>query len=73
MSETKNKNKYKFIIDSSSKNNKKLNPCNQINKYINKYNPKNKIYYSKNINTSNQELRYLTNSDVYCTINNKIN
>lgn len=73
MTETKNKNKYKIIIDSSSKNNKKLNPCNQINKHINKYNPKNKIYYYPNNNTTIQDLRYLTNSDIYCTISNKFN
>lgn len=73
MPETKNKNKYKIIIDPIFKNNKKLNPCNQINKYINKYNPKNKLYYYPNNNIYIQDVRYLTNSDIYCTFGNKFN
>lgn len=42
----------------------KLNPTNEINKYINKYNSKNKSYYHPNAN-NNGYSTYLDNSDIY--------
>lgn len=72
MSEIKNKKniiKYKIIIEYNYKSKKKTNPCNQINKHINKYNPKNKNFYYPNSNNYINDLNYLTNSDIYYSTN----
>jgi len=43
----------------------KLNPKNDINKHINKYNSKNKNYYYPTTNNNLTNNIYLTNSDIY--------
>lgn len=61
-----NKNNSFILISEKSYKEKKLNPCAEINKHVNKYNPKNNIYYqSPYANNNSQYSYYLKNSDIY--------
>lgn len=59
-----NKYQYDIVYIPYNKKSSKMDPTNNINKYINKYNTKNKNYYSHNKNNS-KNFSYITNSDIY--------
>jgi hypothetical protein len=58
-----NNNNSFIIIPIKSYKEKKSNPCDQIYKHVNKYNPKNKIYYQSP--HADKYSYYLKNSDIY--------
>ncbi len=54
MSDTKKNIKTEsYIIIPVKTISKKKDPCSQINKYVNKYNPKNKRYYQSSVDNGN--------------------
>ncbi len=54
-----------IIIPVKTYKEKKSNPCEQINKYVNKYNPKNKKNNYLSYENNNSQYSYLKNSDIY--------
>jgi hypothetical protein len=66
-SKENNKIEYSYVlIPVKTKKKKKLSPCNDINKYINKYNAKNDSYYNPNLIIYNDKYsKYICNSDIY--------
>lgn len=55
-----------ILIPIKSYKEKKSNPCDQINKYVNKYNTKNDRYYHSPYENDNSKYSYyLKNSGIY--------
>lgn len=59
------KSEYYILIPSKSTKNKKNDPTYYMNKFINKYNTKNKKYYDRDNNINFNNSTYISNSDVY--------
>ena len=58
-------NKYSYIyVPCENKKKSKMNPCNSINKHVNKYNKKNDKFYNPD-QTYMKGFKYMTNSDIY--------
>jgi hypothetical protein len=55
--------KYVYVPYNKSKNTKN-NPCNEINKHVNKYNKKNEKFFKPDT-VYLKGYKYLTNSDIY--------
>lgn len=62
---TKNTNNVYIYIPIKSSKDPKKDPTNPINKYVNKYNSKNKYYYTTNYEKRMADYTYICNSDVY--------